>query len=676
MMKFLQNLGKSIMLPVAVLPVAAILVGISNWIIGANGGEANVVTAFLQTAGLAIIANMPILFAVGVSIGMAKKSDGTSALAGLVSWLIITSLLAPASVMTLLSSGFANSELKADTKISAGQQVAEVGGKLMLQSPDVNAAFSPGAFQNAFIGILCGVIGALCYNRFKDTKLPDALSFFSGRRSVAIVTAGVSLIVGLILLFLWPLIYTGLVNFGEWIVGLGAFGAGIYGFFNRLLIPFGLHHALNSVFWFDVAGINDLSNFAAGNDGHGVHGVTGQYMTGFFPIMMFGLPGAALAMYVTAKTKRKKIAYGILLSGAVASFFVGVTEPLEFAFMFLAPFLFVIHALFMGISMAISQLLPVRMGFGFSGGFVDLVLNWTNPMAENPWIILIMGPIWFAIYFFVFRWVILKFQLKTPGREDDDEVDEEDGDSSAGFVGTAAKFIDALGGKANITELDNCATRLRMEIADTSKVDEPALKRAGAAGTIKPGGNSVQVIYGLNVQFVKDAMEKLMSGQIEAPTADDTATAIIETEAPTAAVATLEKTATVALKRPLQGYAIALSEVPDKTFSSGMMGPGAAILPSAGEVTAPADATVVTVFPTGHAIGLKLTDGTEVLIHVGLDTVKMKGDGFEPLVKAGDTVTEGQPILNVDLAKIEAAGYKTVTPVVVMNNKEAVVELT
>lgn len=206
MMKFLQNLGKSIMLPVAVLPVAAILVGISNWIIGANGGEANVVTAFLQTAGLAIIANMPILFAVGVSIGMAKKSDGTSALAGLVSWLIITSLLAPASVMTLLSSGFANSELKADTKISAGQQVAEVGGKLMLQSPDVNAAFSPGAFQNAFIGILCGVIGALCYNRFKDTKLPDALSFFSGRRSVAIVTAGVSLIVGLILLFLWPLI--------------------------------------------------------------------------------------------------------------------------------------------------------------------------------------------------------------------------------------------------------------------------------------------------------------------------------------------------------------------------------------------------------------------------------------------------------------------------------------
>ncbi len=676
MMKFLQNLGKSIMLPVAVLPVAAILVGISNWIIGANDGQANVVTSFLQTAGLAIISNMPILFAVGVSIGMAKKSDGTSALAGLVSWLIVTSLLAPASVMTLLSSGYADSAINPDSKLDAGQKVAEVGGKLVLQTPDVNAAFAPGAFQNAFIGILCGVIGALCYNRFKDTKLPDALSFFSGRRSVAIVTAGVSLIVGLILLFVWPFVYTGLVNFGEWIVNLGAFGSGLYGFFNRLLIPFGLHHALNSVFWFDVAGINDLSNFAAGDKGDGVFGVTGQYMTGFFPIMMFGLPGAALAMYVTAKTTRKKIAYGILLSGAVASFFVGVTEPLEFAFMFLAPGLFLIHAIFMGISMAVTQLLPVRMGFGFSGGFVDLVLNWTNPLAENPWIILVLGPIWFLIYFFVFRWVILKFQLKTPGREDDDEfADDEDGAPSTGFVGTAAKFIDALGGQSNITELDNCATRLRMEIADTSKVDEPALKRAGAAGTIKPGGHSVQVIYGLNVQFVKDAMEKIMAGQIEAPDAADVPDAVPDATVDSSPVSTLEKTATVTLKRPLQGYAIALSEVPDKTFSSGMMGPGAAIVPTSGEVTAPADATVVTVFPTGHAIGLRLADGVEVLIHVGLDTVKMKGDGFEPLVKAGDTVTEGQPLLNVDLAKIEAAGYPTVTPVVVMNDKSAVVEL-
>ncbi|MCF8611566.1 glucose PTS transporter subunit IIA [Gordonia sp. HY285] len=675
MMKFLQNLGKSIMLPVAVLPVAAILVGIANWIIGINDDQTNVVTSFLQTAGLAILDNMALLFAVGVSIGMARKSDGTSALAGLVSWLVITSLLAPSSVMTLLSRDYTSTPLEDGATLAEGEKIVQEHGQWMLASPDINAAFAPGSFQNAFIGILCGIIGAACYNRFKSVKLPDALSFFSGRRSVAIVTAGVSLIVGLVLLFLWPLIYSGLVWFGEHIVDLGAVGTGLYGFFNRLLIPFGLHHALNSVFWFDVAGINDLNNFLAGD---GEFGVTGQYMTGFFPVMMFGLPGAALAMYVTAKTKRKKIAYGILLSGAVSSFFVGVTEPLEFAFMFLAPPLYLIHAVFMGISMAISSLLPVRMGFGFSGGFVDLMLNWTNPLAENPWIILVMGAVWFVIYFFVFRWVILKFRLKTPGREDDDPDDVDGDDSgSAGFVGTAVKFIDALGGKSNIAELDNCATRLRMEINDPSIVDEPALKRAGAAGTIKPGGRSVQVIYGLNVQFVKDAMEKVLAGDIEAPAADDVPDVVPDADESSASVAVLEKTAeTVVLHRPIPGYAIALSEVPDATFSSGMMGPGAAVVPTSGEVTAPADATVVTVFPTGHAIGLRLEDGTEVLIHVGLDTVKMKGDGFEPLVAAGDTVSRGQPILNVDLGKIEAAGYSTVTPVVVMNNKSAVVELT
>ena len=688
MMKFLQNLGKSIMLPVAVLPVAAILVGIANWIIGINDDKPNVVTSFLQTAGLSILSNLALLFAVGVSIGMAKKSDGTSALAGLVSWLVITSLLAPASVMTLLSRGYTTAPVEAEAVTPDGGQLVQEGGQWLIQSPDVNAAFTPGNFQNAFIGILCGIIGAACYNRFKDVKLPDALSFFSGRRSVAIVTAGVSLIVALILLFIWPLVYTGLVNFGEWIVNLGAVGTGLYGFFNRLLIPFGLHHALNSVFWFDVAGINDLNNFLAGADGEGTFGITGQYMTGFFPIMMFGLPGAALAMYVTAKTKRKKIAYGILLSGAVSSFFVGVTEPLEFAFMFLAPFLFVIHALFMGISMAIAQLLPVRMGFGFSGGFVDLVLNWQNPLAENPWIIIVMGIGWFFVYFFVFRWVILKFQLKTPGREDDDlEDDGGEGGASAGFIGTASKFIDALGGKQNILELDNCATRLRMEIDDTGKVDEPALKKAGAAGTMKPGGHSVQVIYGLNVQFVKDAMEKIMAGEIDPNTVEAAVEAVDEADAVIhaaeeqsadqggdTAVLTKPDTKVVTLQRPLQGYAIALSEVPDKTFSSGMMGPGLAIVPTDGQVVAPADATVVTVFPTGHAVGLQLADGTQVLIHVGLDTVKMKGEGFEPLVKAKDEVTAGQPLINVDLKKIEEAGYPTVTPVVVMNDKTATVE--
>lgn len=636
-MKFLQRLGKSMMLPVSVLPVAAILMGISYWINTATGGE-NIVSAFLGAAGGALLNNMALLFAVGISIGMATKSDGTSALAGLVSWLVVTTLLNPTTVA-----------------IFKGLDDVEM----------VPAAF--GQIQNVFVGILCGLIGAYSYNKFKDTKLPDALAFFSGRRSVAIVAAFFAIILAILLFFIWPVVYAGLVAFGEWIVNLGFFGAGLYGFFNRLLIPFGLHHALNSVFWFDVAGINDLNNFLAGT---GTYGVTGQFMTGFFPVMMFGLPGAALAMYVTADSKKKKVVYGLMLSGAVSAFLVGVTEPLEFAFMFVAPVLYLIHAIFMGISLAVSAILPVRMGFGFSGGFIDLFLNWTNPMAQNPWIILLMGIFWFVVYFLVFRWVILKFKLKTPGREDDDlEVSEDavaqSGSKDEGYLRTGAAFIDALGGKANITDLDNCATRLRLELADVSRVDEAALRRAGAAGTMKPGGKSFQVIYGLNAQFVKDAMERLMSGEATAPASAPAATPAgdVLVEAPAAVQ--------VKLRQPVAGEVVALETVPDPTFAGKVMGPGVAIEPTGDTVVAPADATVAMVFKTGHAVALKLDDGTELLIHVGLDTVDMGGDGFETLVTKGEHVPAGTPLLRFDAAKIRAAGHPTVTPVIVMNNKAA-----
>ncbi|MFI8632109.1 N-acetylglucosamine-specific PTS transporter subunit IIBC [Microbacterium sp. NPDC077663] len=638
-MKFFQRLGRSLMLPVAVLPVAAILSGIGYWIKNANGGADNVGSAFLSAAGGALLDNLALLFAVGVSIGMAKKSDGTSALAGLVSWLTVTTMLSPTTIGALTGAAV----------------------------DDVDPAFTK--VENVFVGIICGLIGAWCYNRFKDTTLPDALSFFSGKRSVAIVTAGLSLILAIALMFVWPFVYGGLVGFGEWIVTLGPVGAGIYGFFNRLLIPLGLHHALNSVFWFDVAGINDLNNFLQGSAGDGVYGVTGQYMTGFFPVMMFGLPGAALAMYVTAKTTRRKVAAGILLSGAISSFFVGVTEPLEFSFMFLAPWLYLIHAVFMGISLFVSAILPVRMGFGFSGGFIDLVLGWANPLAENPWIILIMGPIWFVIYFLVFRWVIRRFDLKTPGREDDDVLDDEETDAAprGDFHATAERFVDALGGRENIVELDNCATRLRMEIADVARVDEAALKRAGAAGTIKPGGRSVQVVYGLNVQFVKDAMEDVIAGRSAsaAPASSTGTIAAQATQAPDV----------VRLRQPVAGRVLALAEVPDEMFASGTMGPGVAIDPSGDVIAAPEDATVESVFPTGHAIGLRLDDGTELLIHVGIDTVAMKGDGFETLVSAGQRVTTGDRLVRFDRAKIVAAGHSPITPIVVLNNPEARVEL-
>ncbi|WP_127818441.1 N-acetylglucosamine-specific PTS transporter subunit IIBC [Microbacterium sp. CPCC 204701] len=648
-MKFLQRLGRSIMLPVAVLPVAAILVGISNWIKGTVGGS--VVVDFLFVAGVALLDNLALLFAIGISFGMSKKSDGTSALAGLVSWLVVTSLLKPESVMLLMGVDDVN---------------------------EVPAAFA--SVQNVFVGILCGLIGAFCYNRFSETKLPDALSFFSGKRSVAIVAAGVSLVLAVLLFFIWPFVYNGLVTFGEWISALGPLGAGIYGFLNRLLIPVGLHHALNSVFWFDVAGINDLNNFLAGT---GTYGVTGQYMTGFFPIMMFGLPGAALAMYLTAKTTRRKITYGILLSAAIASFFVGVTEPLEFAFMFLAPVLYVVHAVFTGISMAIAAILPVRMGFGFSAGFVDLILNWTNPMAQNPWLILIMGLFWFAIYFVVFYFFIKRFNLKTPGREDDEMLEEgTDLDTHAeddAYLVTAGRFIDALGGRQNIVELDNCATRLRMEVADVAKVDDTALKRAGAAGTMKPGGTSVQVVYGLNVQFVKDAMEKIMSGEATVPSG---AAPEVASTSPAASVdaggggvlTAAPTETTITLRQPLAGRVVPLSKVPDPTFGQGIMGPGLAVEPTGDTVVAPANATVGATFESGHAVALVLGDGTELLIHVGIDTVGMKGDGFETLVEKGQSVREGTPLLRFDLDRIRAAGHPAITPVIVLNNENAKIE--
>ena len=477
MMKYLQKLGKSLMLPVAVLPAAGILMGIGYWIDPTGWGANSAIAAFLIKAGGAIIDNMAILFAIGVAVGMADDHEGTAGLAGLVSWLMI---------QTILSTGV----------------VAMLKG---IDAGEVNAAF--GKINNQFIGILSGIIGSTCYNRFKNTKLPDALAFFSGKRSVAIVTALASLVACLVLFFVWPVVYSALVAFGEAILGLGAVGAGIYGFFNRLLIPVGLHHALNSVFWFDVAGVNDLGNFWAGT---GTLGVTGQYMTGFFPFMMFGLPAAALAMYHTAKPGKKKVAYGLLLAAAVCSFFTGVTEPLEFAFMFLAPGLYLIHALLTGISLAICALLPVRAGFNFSAGFVDWFLSFKAPMAVNPLFIIPIGLIYGVIYYVVFRFAIVKFNFKTPGREDDDDIDENQVTlANNDYTQVASIILEGLGGKGNIKSVDNCITRLRLEINDYTLVNEKKIKSAGVAGVIRPGKTSVQVIVGTQVQFVADEFKKL-----------------------------------------------------------------------------------------------------------------------------------------------------------------------
>ena len=477
MMKYLQKLGKSLMLPVAVLPVCSILMGIGYWIDPTGWGANSAIAAFLIKAGGSIIDNMGILFAIGVGVGMSEDNDGTGGLAALVSWLMITTLLSPAVVGML--------------KGIPVEEVAPAFGKIATQ----------------FTGILAGLIGSTCYNKFKGTKLPSALAFFSGKRSVAIVTAGMSIVASLILFFAWPAIFGALVSFGEMIMGAGAIGAGIYGFFNRLLIPFGLHHALNSVFWFDIAGIDDIGKFWGQIEG-GVKGVTGMYQAGFFPVMMFGLPAGALAMYHTAKENKKKVAAGLLGAAALSAFFTGVTEPLEFAFMFLAPGLYVVHALLTGITVAVVAALPVRAGFNFSAGFVDWFLSFKAPMTLNPIYLLGIGLIVAVIYYIVFRIVIVKFNLKTPGREDDDD-ETKVVLANDNFTEVARIVLEGIGGKENVTSIDNCITRLRLEIKDYTKVDEKKIKSAGVAGVIRPGKTSVQVIIGTQVQHVADEFKKL-----------------------------------------------------------------------------------------------------------------------------------------------------------------------
>ncbi|ETT84103.1 N-acetylglucosamine-specific PTS transporter subunit IIBC [Viridibacillus sp. FSL R5-0477] len=479
MKKYLQRLGRSLMLPVAVLPAAAILMGIGYWIDPDGWGSGNVLAAFLIKAGSSIIDNMSFLFAVGVALGMSKNKDGSAALSGLVAFLVVTTLLSTGTVSMLLSTDVAN----------------------------VNPAF--GKIENQFIGIISGIIASIMYNRFSHVQLPDFLAFFSGKRLVPIMTAASMLVVSAALFFIWPVVYSALVSFGEAISELGATGAGLYGFFNRLLIPTGLHHALNSVFWFDVAGINDIGNFLKGT---GTKGVTGMYQAGFFPIMMFGLPAAALAMYHTAKTKRKKQAASLMLAAGFAAFFTGVTEPLEFAFMFLAPALYVVHAALTGISLFIAATFHWTAGFGFSAGFVDFFLSSRLPLANQPLMLIVQGLVFAVIYYFLFRFFIVKFNLKTPGREDDEDVEIDDaGETTSGnkFSDMAAKIYNGLGGDLNVTSVDHCATRLRVEVKNMDAVDQKKIKATGVPGINVVGPQSIQVIVGTNVQFVADEIEKI-----------------------------------------------------------------------------------------------------------------------------------------------------------------------
>ena len=486
-MKYLQKLGKALMLPVAILPICGILMGIGYLLCPATMQGGDIIGAvpkigfFLVKAGGALIDNMAILFVIGVGVGMADDNDGTAGLAALASWLMMTTLLSQAAVTTLMPS------------------IAE----------NENAMIAFGKIANPFIGILAGIIGATCYNKFKGTKLPDWLSFFSGKRCVAIISGVISIIVAAILLFVWPIVFGGLISLGQAVAGMGAIGSGIYAFLNRLLIPTGLHHALNNVFWFDTIGLGDLAHFWAGETSADVSWSLGMYMSGFFPCMMFGIPGAALAMIQTAKSNKKKIAIGLVGSAAICAFVCGVTEPFEFAFMFLAPGLYVVYALLYGIFTVITTLVGFRAGFSFSAGATDLLFSASLPAAQKTLLIIPLGIAAFIVFYVVFRFAIVKFNLKTPGREDDDVDETTVKLANNDYTEVARIVLEGVGGKENVASIDNCITRLRLEIKDYTKVDEKVIKSAGVAGIIRPSKTAVQVIIGTKVQFVADEFKKL-----------------------------------------------------------------------------------------------------------------------------------------------------------------------
>ena len=489
MMKFLQKLGKSLMLPVAVLPICGLLMGIGYYLCpstmqgGTVEGLAQIIGFLLVKAGGALIDNMQILFVIGVAVGMADEPDGTPALAGLASWLMIQQLLSTGVVSTIMPN--------------------------VVEGTTEYLAFSK--ISNPFIGILCGLIGAFAYNRFKNTQLPDFLAFFSGKRFVAMAAAVISIVASVILLFAWPFVFGALVALGKGIEGMDAIGAGLYAFFNRLLIPIGMHHALNNVFWFDTIGLGDLTNFWAGKTSADVSWSLGMYMSGFFPCMMFGVPAAAAAMIATAKNK--KAAAGLLISTAVCAFVCGVTEPFEFSFMFVAFPLYVVYAALYGIFTVITYYTGFRAGFSFSAGATDLLFSSQLPAANNIWMIIPLG-IGAAIVFFVVFYALIKaFDFKTPGREDEDENTDAEKKivlANNNFTQVAAGVLAAVGGKENVKNVEYCATRLRFEIKDYTAVDEKAVKAAGAAGVVRPSKNACQVIIGTKVQFVYDELKKML----------------------------------------------------------------------------------------------------------------------------------------------------------------------
>ena len=523
MMRYLQRLGRALFLPVAILPICGILMGLGYALAPAalmtedaiaqggyaTTGAAYVVGYFLIQAGAALIKNIELLFVIGVALGLAEDHDGTAALAGLVSWLMITTLLSTEVVSHIAPQMF-EWEPAPD---SCGDGTVT---RMVLAASSAKVAFDQ--IDNTFIGILCGILGASCYNHFRSTKLPDVLAFFSGKRCVSIVTAVISTAVSAVLLFVWPVLFGFLVKVGKAIAGMDIWGVGIYAFLNRLLIPVGLHHALNNVFLFDTIGLGDLTAYWGAQMAGDIHATTGNpiswsvgmYMSGFFPCIMFGIPGAALAMIQTAKTAKRKATIGVVGSAALCAFLCGVTEPFEFAFMFLAFPLYIVYALLYAVVAMITVALGFRAGFCFSAGLTDVLFSVFLPGAQKCWLLLPIGVVTFIVFYLVFLFAIKRWDLKTPGRQEDSDGELKVQVPVNDYETMARIILNGVGGKENVTSAEHCITRLRLEVKDRLLVDEKTIRYSGAAGVVRPGKCSVQVIIGPKVQFVYDEFKKLI----------------------------------------------------------------------------------------------------------------------------------------------------------------------
>ena len=673
----LQRVGRSFMLPIALLPVAGLLLGIgssfTNETMLAAYGLNNVIHPgtliytildVMSQTGNAVFSNLALLFAMGVAIGMARKEKEVAALSGAVAYIIM------------------------NTAIQA--MINAAGGVEAMPANSTTTMLGITTLQmGVFGGIVVGLGVAALHNKFYKIELPQVLAFFGGTRFVPIISSIVYLVVGIAMFYIWPVVQSGIAALGALVLASGYAGTFIYGLLERALIPFGLHHVFYMPFWqtavggtaiidgVTVTGAQNIFFAELASKSTTVFSVSAtRFMAGKFPFMMFGLPGAALAMYQCAKPEKKKAAGGLLLSAALTAFLTGITEPLEFTFIFVALPMYAVHCVLAGLSFMLMHILNVGVGMTFSGGLIDLVLfGVMQGNAKTHWVwVVVVGAVYFVLYYIIFRFMISKFNYKTPGRDDAEEVklytradvnarNAASGSVPAGNDPVSALIVEGLGGAANLSDVDCCATRLRCTVKDAALVKQDVLKASGASGVICKG-NGVQVVYGPKVAVIKAKLEDYLENAPKTPAAT---AAPAPATAPAAPAAAAKDTV---LSACLNGTVVPLAEVKDEAFASGALGDGIAIEPIDGELVAPADGEISSTFETHHAVGMTTVDGAELLMHIGIDTVKLGGKHFTYLVNEGDKVKKGQPLIRFDMEAIKAEGYPVTTPLIVCNTDD------